>query len=69
MTLPDGSEVWYCHQDRLGVSKGQSLSAGEVLGYVGMTGNTTGSHLHLEVRQGKQPVDPESYLAAQGIAP
>ena len=69
VTLPDGSEVWYCHQDSLGVSKGQSLSAGEVLGYVGMTGNTTGSHLHLEVRQGKQPVDPESYLAAQGIAP
>jgi murein DD-endopeptidase MepM/ murein hydrolase activator NlpD len=69
VTLPDGSEVWYCHQDRLGVSKGQSLSAGEVLGYVGLTGNTTGSHLHLEVRQGKQPVDPESYLAAQGIAP
>ena len=69
VTLPDGSEVWYCHQNDISVSKGQRLSAGEVLGYVGATGNVTGSHLHLEIRQGKQPVDPESYLAAQGVAP
>ncbi len=69
VTLPDGSEAWYCHQNELGVSKGQRLAAGEVLGYVGATGNVTGSHLHLEIRQGEQPVDPASFLAAQGIAP
>lgn len=69
VSLPDGGEVWYCHQNELGVSKGQQLSAGEVLGYVGTTGNVTGAHLHLEIRHGDEPTDPESYLAAQGVAP
>ncbi len=69
VTLPDGSEAWYCHQNELSVSKGQRLSAGEVLGYIGATGNVTGSHLHLEIRRGKQPLDPAAFLAAQGIAP
>jgi murein DD-endopeptidase MepM/ murein hydrolase activator NlpD len=69
VSLPDGGEVWYCHQNEISVSKGQTLSAGEVLGYVGTSGNVTGSHLHLEVRHGDTPVDPESYLAEQGIAP
>jgi septal ring factor EnvC (AmiA/AmiB activator) len=69
VSLPDGGEVWYCHQNEIGVSVGQQLSAGEVLGYVGTTGNVTGSHLHLEIRHGDTPTDPESYLAEQGIAP
>lgn len=69
VTLPDGNEAWYCHQNEITVTKGQQVSAGEVIGSVGATGNVTGSHVHLEIRQGDQPIDPESYLAAQGIAP
>lgn len=69
VSLPDGGEVWYCHQDQSSVSTGQRLSAGEVLGYVGTSGNVTGAHLHLEIRHGDDPTDPEAYLAAQGITP
>jgi murein DD-endopeptidase MepM/ murein hydrolase activator NlpD len=66
--LEDGTEVWYCHQNSVVVSVGQSLAAGEVLGYVGATGNTTGAHLHLEMRPGGgDPVDPYDVLAAQGL--
>lgn len=69
VSLPDGGEVWYCHQNEISVSKGQALSAGEVLGHVGTSGNTTGSHLHLEIRHGDTPTDPQSYLTAQGVTP
>jgi murein DD-endopeptidase MepM/ murein hydrolase activator NlpD len=69
VSLPDGGEVWYCHQNEIGVSKGQSLSAGDVVGHVGTSGNVTGSHLHLEIRHGGKPTDPYSYLAEQGLAP
>lgn len=69
VSLPDGGEVWYCHQTAIGVSPGQRVSAGEVIGSVGSTGNSTGAHLHLEIRHGDTPTDPEAYLAAQGITP
>lgn len=68
VTLPDGTEVWYCHQDQISVSAGERLHAGEVLGYVGTTGNTTGAHLHLEVRPpGAGPVDPYDHLAEHDL--
>ncbi len=67
VTLPGGGEVWYCHQDRLGVRKGQRLEVGQVLGYVGWTGNVTGAHLHMEVRYGDEPADPASVLARHGV--
>lgn len=67
VSVPGGGEVWYCHQDRLAVSKGQRLEPGQLVGYVGATGNVTGSHLHLEIRYGKRPVDPASVLAREGV--
>lgn len=67
VTLPGGGEAWYAHQERLGVRKGQYVAAGQVLGYVGATGNVTGSHLHLEIRYGDQPVDPAAVLAREGV--
>ena len=67
VTLPDGGEVWYCHQDRLAVHAGQRLAVGQVLGYVGATGNVTGAHLHMEVRYGDRPVDPGTVLARHGV--
>jgi murein DD-endopeptidase MepM/ murein hydrolase activator NlpD len=52
----------YGHQSRLGVSVGQSVSQGQVIGYSGNTGNSTGPHVHFEVRINGSPVDPLGYL-------
>ncbi|MBA3300966.1 MAG: peptidoglycan DD-metalloendopeptidase family protein [Thermoleophilaceae bacterium] len=52
----------YAHQSRYGTSSGESVSQGEVIGYVGNTGNSFGAHLHFEVRINGNPVDPMGYL-------
>jgi murein DD-endopeptidase MepM/ murein hydrolase activator NlpD len=52
----------YAHLNSLPVDKDQDLEQGEVLGYVGMTGWTTGPHLHFEIRKNGDPVNPASYL-------
>jgi murein DD-endopeptidase MepM/ murein hydrolase activator NlpD len=68
--LPDGTEMWYCHQTSFVAREGQTVGAGDLIGYVGTTGNSTGAHLHLEVRPGgKRPVDPFDALAAHGVRP
>ena len=70
VTLEDGTEIWYCHQSSFGVSEGEEVDAGEVIGYVGSTGNVTGSHLHLEVRPGGgDPVDPYAAFLVHGVTP
>lgn len=69
-TLPDGTELWYCHQSAFGVRPGQRISAGQAIGRVGSTGNVTGPHVHLEVRPGAgDPVDPFKALVAHGLKP
>jgi murein DD-endopeptidase MepM/ murein hydrolase activator NlpD len=52
----------YGHQSRFAVSTGQSVSQGQVIGYSGNTGNSTGPHVHFEVRINGTPVDPMGYL-------
>ncbi len=70
VTLEDGTEIWYCHQSSFGVSEGETVAPGEVIGYVGSTGNVTGSHLHLEVRPGGgDPVDPYAAFLVHGVTP
>lgn len=70
MTLEDGTELWYCHQTSFAVSEGDTVRAGDVIGYVGSTGNSTGPHMHLEVRPGAgDPVDPYSALVEHGLQP
>jgi len=69
-TLPDGTELWYCHQNGYNVQVGQHVSPGQVIGYVGATGNVTGPHVHLEVRpHGGDPVDPYTALLDHGVHP
>jgi len=69
-TLEDGTELWYCHQTSFVVSAGETVHAGELIGYVGSTGHVTGPHLHLEVRPGGgDPVDPYSALVVHGVTP
>ncbi len=69
-TLDDGTEIWYCHQSEIGVTTGQVVTGGQQIGRVGATGNTTGPHLHLEVRPGGgDPVDPDPALRYHGVTP
>ena len=70
ITLDDGTELWFCHQTSYTVSVGQEVSGGDVIGYVGSTGNVTGPHLHLEVRPGAgDPVDPYEAMVVHGLTP
>jgi len=57
-----GLQTCYAHQSSFAVGSGQSVSQGDVIGYVGCTGHCYGDHLHFEVRIGGAPTDPLGYL-------
>lgn len=52
----------YAHQSRMAVSPGQRVDMGQLIGYVGTTGLSTGCHLHLQVYENGTPVDPMRYI-------
>jgi murein DD-endopeptidase MepM/ murein hydrolase activator NlpD len=57
-----GMATCYAHQTSIGVSVGQSVTQGQVIGSSGCTGHCLGPHVHFEVRINGQPVDPMGYL-------
>ena len=58
----NGVETWYAHCNELYATVGQQVKAGEVIAAVGSTGNSTGNHLHLEVRLNGSTLNPQRYL-------
>lgn len=58
----NGLQTWYAHTSKMYVQPGQLVKAGEVIGAVGSTGNSTGAHLHLEIRINGQAINPQKYL-------
>ena len=58
----NGVETWYAHTSKMYVKPGQEVKAGDVIAAVGNTGNSTGPHLHLEIRINGQHVNPQKYI-------
>jgi len=52
---PNGTQTLYSHLSSLAVTAGESVTRGEIIGYMGSTGRSTGTHLHFEVRGAKNP--------------
>lgn len=53
----------YCHMTHYTVSAGQSVSQGQIIGYVGSTGWSTGPHLHFEIHKNGSSTNPMSYIS------
>ena len=51
----------YAHMEKILVKKGQKVKRGDVIGYLGNTGLSTGPHLHYEVRKNDKPIDPINF--------
>lgn len=58
----NGVTTYYGHCSKLYVKKGATVTAGDVIGAVGSTGNSTGSHLHLEIRLNGKVLNPQTYV-------
>ncbi|MFG2886359.1 peptidoglycan DD-metalloendopeptidase family protein [Streptomyces sp. NPDC048297] len=70
VTAKDGTETWYCHLSSYRVTAGTVVKAGEPVAYSGNSGNSTGPHLHFEVRPaGGAAVDPLPWLRSHGLDP
>lgn len=59
----NGYQTVYAHMSGLAVSSGDSVGAGQTIGYLGATGRATGTHCHFEVRENGTPIDPEQYFS------
>ena len=64
-----GVTTRYGHMSKVEVRPGQRVKRGDIIGRVGNTGRSTGYHLHYEVRQDGQPVNPLVYILDNGGGP
>ncbi|MEU9990493.1 M23 family metallopeptidase [Streptomyces sp. NPDC007971] len=70
LTAKDGTETWYCHLSSYRVASGTTVKAGQPVAYSGNSGNSTGPHLHFEVRPaGGAAIDPLPWLRSHGLDP
>lgn len=70
VTAMDGTETWYCHLSTYRVSSGTTVKAGDPIAYSGNSGNSTGPHLHFEVRPaGGSAIDPLPWLRSHDLNP
>ncbi|MYU23421.1 peptidoglycan DD-metalloendopeptidase family protein [Streptomyces sp. SID8352] len=70
LTAKDGTETWYCHLSTYHVPSGTPVKAGDRIAYSGNSGNSTGPHLHFEVRPGGgAAIDPLAWLRSHGVDP
>ncbi|MGV9311664.1 M23 family metallopeptidase [Streptomyces sp. NPDC003691] len=68
--MHDGTYTQYAHLSSVSVSAGQTVMPGQQIGRAGSTGNSTGAHLHFEVRTGAEygsDIDPVAYLRGKGV--
>lgn len=63
-----GYESLYAHMSKFKVRRGQKVKRGDIIGYVGSTGLSTGPHLHYEIHKDGRPIDPVSYFY-QDVSP
>ncbi|MBA5628993.1 M23 family metallopeptidase [Moheibacter lacus] len=63
-----GYETLYAHMSKIKTRSGQNVKRGDIIGYVGNTGLSTGPHLHYEIHKDGQPIDPVSYFY-QDVSP
>ncbi len=61
-----GYSTFYAHNKMIAVKVGQRVKRGDVISYVGSTGNSTGPHLHYEVWENGSPVNPKSFIEGRG---
>ena len=59
----NGYYTLYGHLSSIAVNEGQGVSQGDIVGYVGSTGNSTGPHLHFEIRSGDEKLNPENFFS------
>ncbi|MFI6344533.1 M23 family metallopeptidase [Streptomyces sp. NPDC050560] len=70
VTAKDGTETWYCHLSGYSVPSGTVVQAGDQIALSGSSGNSTGPHMHFEVRPGGgAAVDPLPWLRSHGLDP
>ena len=62
----DGNQLYYGHLDSKAASGGQKVKAGDLIGYSGNSGGSTGAHLHFEVRNAGNKIDPLAYISGAG---
>lgn len=56
--IGDGIQIYYAHLSNIAVKPGQEVEAGHIIGGMGSTGKSTGSHLHFEIRKNGRQVNP-----------